>query len=421
MRHKLFVSALLAAATVGRAAVAGEAGWPQFRGPDGAGHAAAAGLPVTWSESENVAWKTPVAGRGWSSPVIDGGRLWLTTAVPAGEGQSLRALAFDVATGKQTHDVQVFQVDQPPTLNAKNSFASPTPVLDGSRLLVHFGTMGTACLDAATGEVQWKNQDLALDHKEGPGSSPIVYGDLMIVHCDGMDVQYVAALDKRTGQTAWKTARSGPMESNPDYRKAYSTPLVVHAAGRDQLLSPAADNLYAYDPVTGRELWAVRYKGFSNVPRPVAGHHLAFISTGYMKPQMWAVRLDGSGDVSETHVAWRAAEQAPAISSPILVGDELYMVSNNGVATCLDAQTGSQLWRERLGGDFCASPIYADGRLYFFNETGEGFAIKPGTRYEVLAKNTLDAGCMASPAALGRALFVRTETHLYRLETAAAK
>ncbi len=394
--------------------------WPQFRGPDGSGHSTARGVPTQWSERDNVVWKTALPGRGWSSPVIAGSQIWMTTAVPQGQGQSLRAVCVDRQRGTLMHDVQVFAEPSPPTLNSKNSFASPTPVLDGGRLFVHFGAMGTACLDAATGQVQWKNQDLQLDHKEGPGSSPIVHGELLIVHCDGMDVQYLAALDKATGRLAWKSARSGPMESNPDYRKAYSTPLVIRAGGREQLLSTAADNLYAYDPATGRELWAVRYKGFSNVPRPVFGHDLVYISTGYMKPQLWAIRPDGQGDVSQSHVAWKATEQAPAIPSPILVGDNLFMVSNNGVASCLDAHTGSLHWRQRLGGDFCASPILADGLLYYFNETGEGFVVRPAAQYELVAKNQLDAGCMASPAALDSALYVRTETHLYRLEDSAA-
>lgn len=399
----------------------GEESWPQFRGPDGAGHAAAHDVPVNWSETENVVWKIAVPGRGWSSPVIAGSQIWLTTAVAEGKGQSLRAVCIERDGGKIVRDVEVFRESSPPTLNSKNSFASPTPVLDGGNVFVHFGTMGTACLDAATGEVKWHTQELVLDHKEGPGSSPIVHGELLIVHCDGMDVQYLAALVKASGKLAWKVGRSGPMDANPDYRKAYSTPLVVKSGGQEQLLSPAADNLYAYDPRTGRELWAVRYKGFSNVPRPVFGHDMVYISTGYMKPQMWAIRPNGEGDVTESHVAWKAAEQAPAIPSPVLVGDHLYMVSNNGVASCLDAHTGSQHWRQRLGGDFCASPIVADGRLYFFNETGDGFVVRPSAQYELLAKNQLEAGCMASPAALGKSLFVRTETHLYRLENSAKK
>lgn len=418
---RLAMAVLLATAGLRITEIAAEETWPQFRGPEGSGHATASGLPQTWSESENVIWKTAIPGRGWSSPVIAGARIWLTTAVAQGQGQSLRALCVDRNTGRLVHDVEVFAEPAPPTLNSKNSFASPTPVLDDGHVFVHFGTMGTACLDAASGQILWKNQELVLDHKEGPGSSPILHGNLLIVHCDGMDVQYVAALNKSDGRLAWKSARSGPMESNPDYRKAYSTPLVVRAGDREQLVSAAADNLYAYDPVTGRELWTVRYKGFSNVPRPVFGHGLIYISTGYMKPQMWAILPDGSGDVSDTHVTWKATEQAPAIPSPILAGENLFMVSNNGVATCLDARTGSLHWRQRLGGDFCASPILAEGRLYFFNETGDGFVVRPAAQYELLAKNTLEAGCMASPAALGNSLFVRTETHLYRLEESVGK
>src|SRR5262245_21861424 len=390
------------------------ADWPQFRGPDGQGHSPARGLPLRWSEKENVRWKTPVPGLGWSSPVIAGGQVWLTTATD--QGQSLRAVCLDAESGKLLRNVEVLHVKDPPKINAKNSYASPTPVLADGRLYVHFGTLGTACLDTATGKVLWSNEDLHLDHKEGPGSSPIVWGDLLIVNCDGMDVQYVAPLAPKTGLLAWKSKRTGVPSPNPDFRKAYSTPLVIRVGGKEQLVSVGADRASAYDPATGKEIWWVNYNGFSNVPRPVHGHGLAFLCTGNLRPEVWAVRPDGKGDVTRSHIVWREAKQAPANPSPLLVEETLYLVNDAGILAARSATTGRLLWSERLGGAFAASPLYADGRLYLCDEDGTTSVVKPGGKFELLARNSLDGRVQASPAVAGRALFLRTDGHLYRIE-----
>lgn len=401
-------------------ATSGSAGdhWPQFRGPDGQGHAGPAAVPVEFGENQRLRWKTPLPGRGWSSPLVGEDAIWLTTAVEASTGQSLRALEVDAASGRLVREVEVFAIAQPdlPTLNLKNSFASPTGVLEPGRHYVHYGTMGTAAIDTGTGQVLWRNQDLRIDHKEGPGSSLVAWGRTLIVHCDGMDAQYVVALDKQTGQVVWKRERGASVDPNPDLRKAYCTPLVIDTPAGEQLISPAADHVFSYDPATGRELWRFDYKGFSNVPRPLFGHGLVYLCTGYMKPELWAFRPEGSGVRSDSELAWRLTEQVPAIPSPILVGDELYMVSNNGVATCLDAHSGEMLWRERLGGDFSASPVVAGGLVYFSNEKGEVFVLRPGRTFELVATNQLDAPLMASPAVVNGALILRTETHLYRFQ-----
>lgn len=393
---------------------AGAHEWPQFRGPTGQGYANAKRLPTTWSEGENIAWKTEIPGRGWSSPVIGDGRLWITTALE--DDKSLRAMAVDAETGKVVQNVEIFQVAELPKINAKNSFASPSPVLDGDRLYVHFGTLGTACVDTKSGQVVWKMTELKLDHKEGPGSSPVVWGNLLIVNCDGIDTQYVAALDKMTGKLAWRTDRPGPLNPNPDFRKAYCTPLVIEHNGQPQLISPGADQVIAYEPATGKEIWKVRYQGFSNVPRPIFGDGLLFVCTGYMKPQIWAIRPGVSGDITETNVVWRFSKQAPSNPSPILVDDRVYMVSDQGVLTVIDAKTGKAAKQERLSGNYSASPIYADGKLFFGGEDGVVTVIEPGQEPKVLAKNELDGQIMASPAAVGSALYVRTDGHLYRIE-----
>lgn len=390
------------------------ADWPQFRGPDGQGHATARGLPVEWSETRNVAWKTAIPGLGWSSPVIADGQVWLTTATD--NGHSLRAVGVDTASGTLVHDIEVFRIQNPIPINSKNSHASPTPILEAGRLYVHFGTLGTACLETVTGKVVWTNQELRLDHKEGPGSSPALCGDLLIVPCDGVDVQYVAALDKRTGRLAWKTPRTGAHNPNPDFRKAYSTPLVIRVGDREQIICVGADRTSAYDPATGKEIWWVNYNGFSNVPRPVFGHGLLYITTGYFKLEVWAVRPDGKSDVTASHVVWKQGKQGPANPSPLLVEDVLYTVSDMGIVTARNAATGRELWSQRLGSAVSSSPLFADGRLYICEEGGQTSVLRPGSKFERLARNPLNGRIQASPAADGKALFVRTEKHLYRIE-----
>lgn len=392
--------------------------WPQFRGPDGQGHAAATDLPIRWNETENIGWKTELPGEGWSSPVLGAGDLWMTAA--ARDGLSLRALAIDPTSGKLVRDVEVFHPQSPIGKNSKNSFASPTPVLDDTHVFVHFGTQGTACLKQSDGAIVWKNEDLQLDHGEGPGSSPILWHDLLILTCDGKDVQYVAALDKATGKLRWKTPRSGKPAEAPDQRKAYSTPLVAvigsGAARHEELISPAADRVIAYDPATGRELWKVEYKGWSNVPIPILAHDMLYITTAFARPELWAIKIGGSGDVTETHVAWKVKKQAPASPSTVVVGRELYMVNDKGIFTCLDAVSGEELYAERLGGNFSASILYADGKLWLFREDGTSYVVEPGRTYKLLAENKLDGRILATPAMVDHAVFLRTDGALYRIE-----
>lgn len=388
--------------------------WPQFRGPAGQGHSAETGLPIEWSESKNVAWKVPVPGRGWSSPVVAGGRVWLTTATSVQRDTSLRLMAFDVESGRQALDVEVFRFRGTELLNAKNSHASPTPIVEGERVYVHFGARGTAAV-ATSGTVLWKAR-LEYEAQHGNGGSPELAGDLLIVNCDGFDRAFVAALDKATGKVRWRRDRREP------HSQAYSTPLAIRAAGREQIVSVGAFTASALDPRDGKELWRVSYPdGFSNVPRPVYGAGLVFIATGFNQPSLLAVRPDGTGDVTRSHVAWTLTRGAPLTPSPILVGDELYTVSDNGIASCLDARTGGVRWQVRLGHSFSASPVLADGRLYFLDEDGRTTVLRPGTNPSPLAVNSLDGGTLASMAVSARSFFIRTATHLYRLSAAAGQ
>jgi outer membrane protein assembly factor BamB len=382
--------------------------WPEFRGPTGQGHSPERDLPLEWSESQNIVWKTAVAGRGWSSPVVAGGRIWVTTATNERGAASLRALAFDMESGREVVNAEVFRIGGARLTNVKNSHASPTPIIDGDRVYVHFGALGTAALTTA-GEIVWKTR-LPYESQHGNGGSPALYGDLLIISCDGSDTAFVIALDKKTGKTRWKTDRRYPAD------QAYSTPLVIRVGDRDQVVSVGAYRAAAYDLQTGKEVWRVRYDdGFSNVPRPVAGHGLVYIATGFQQPSLLAVRPDGMGDITRTHVVWSLQRGAPLTPSPLIVGDELYIVSDIGVASCVDARTGQTHWQQRLGGNYSASPVFADGRIYFQSEEGLTTAIAPGKAFRKLATSQLDGATLASMAVSGGSIFIRTDSHLYRI------
>lgn len=386
--------------------------WPQFRGPDGQGHSDSVGVPLTWSETEHVAWKAEIPGQGWSSPVVLGKQVWMTTATEG--GLSLRAVCVDRDSGRVVHNVEVFKRDEKIEIHATNSYASPTPILEGNRVYVHFGTMGTACLDTRTAQILWTNEELHWEHQVGPGSSPALYKNLLLLNCDGTDVQFAAAIDKRTGQVAWNTKRSGVIDKAADQKKAFATPLVINVDGRDEAIMVGAEWVYTYDPLTGEELWNVKHPGFSTTPRPVYGHGLVYISSGYMMPELLAIRPKGK--LTSAHVAWQTDKSVPTKPSPLLVGDELYLISEVGILSCFDAKTGKSHYRKRLGANYSASPIVVDGRIYLCDEAGKTTVFAPGTTYNELAVNQLDGRFMASPAVTGRSLLLRTDTHLYRID-----
>lgn len=398
--------------------------WPEFRGPTGDGHSAATGLPVTWSETENVVWKTPIHGRAWSTPVVWGRQVWMTTATE--DGREMFAVCVDRDTGKVLLDRKLFENARPEPLgNDVNSYGSPSPVIEEGRVYVHFGSYGTACLDTRTFKTVWERRDLPCRHFRGPGSSPILYRDHLILTMDGVDVQYMAALDKKSGKTVWKTDRSaewndldsqGKPAAQGDFRKAYSTPLLISVNGKPQFVVAGAKAAYGYLADTGKEIWKVNYKGFSNASRALYGHGMAFVSTGAGPPAIWAIRPDGQGDVTSGNVVWKFNRMMPLKPSPLLVGELLYAVNDSGVVTCLEARTGQQVWQERIGGQFSGSPVFADGRIYFFSEQGKTAVLKPGRTFEKVAENTLADGFMASPAIAGKAFYLRTRTHLYRIE-----
>jgi outer membrane protein assembly factor BamB len=383
------------------------ADWPQFRGPSGQGFSQEKGLPFEWSETKNIKWKAAIPGAGWSSPSIAGDRIWLTTSTE--RGASLRVVAVDAATGKIALDKEVIRInDKGPGIHGKNSFASPTAIVGGDRVYLHFGFYGTACVKT-NGDLLWKTT-LKYEPQHGPGGSPALFEDLLIISCDGFDAQYVVALDAATGKVRWKTPRG---KGN----QAYTTPLVIDVEGRQQVISPGAHHAYAYDPKTGKELWYIEYgSGFSNVPRAVYAHGLVYICSGFFEPVLFAVRPDGKGNVTKSHVAWSHKRAVPLTPSPVVVGEEIYIVSDNGIGTCLDAKSGEVRWTQRIGGNHSASPLAADGRVYFLSEEGECTVIAPGKDYKELARNVIGERTLASLAVAGKALYLRGDRSLYRLE-----
>lgn len=416
MNNRLSISSIFILAL--SALTAHAENWPQFRGPTGQGLSTDRRLPVEWTSTNNVAWKQPIPGQGWSSPSYVDGRLYLTTSEnPASGGLSLRALCLDAASGRTLWNTEVLAPDASKAgrIHGKNSHASPTPLIEGDRIYVHFGHHGTACLDPQ-GNVLWRNDTLPYPPVHGGGGSAIIVEDALVFSCDGASDPFVVALNKHDGRVLWKVPRATPAKK----QFSFSTPLAISVKGRTQIISPGSGMVCAYAPEDGRELWRVRYgEGYSVVPRPVFAQGLVFISSGFDAPKTFAIRPDGMGDVTDTHIAWTTTKGAPNTPSMLAVGDELYMVSDAGVATCLDARTGQVHWNERVGGPCSASPIHAGGRIYIQDEEGVGTVIKAGKEFQKLATNPLGERTLASYAVGPGTLFIRGEKHLFCIRSEA--
>jgi len=390
--------------------------WNQFRGPNGNGKTIAIGLPTKFSEgSKNIQWKTAIHGKGWSSPVVWGNQIWMTTATA--DGTKMYAVCVNAKSGNIIHDVLIFENVDPAYCHPTNSYASPTPVIEEGRIYVHFGTFGTACLDTKTAKVLWERRDLKCDHHRGPGSSPVVFQNLLIVNYDGVDVQYVVAFDKRTGETVWRKTRDIDYGTdNGDRKKAYGTPALFKIDGKHQLVNPTAVATIAYAPLTGEEIWRVRHGGMNAAAKPLLENGLIYINAGNGPRDLIAFRPPKSGVVSENEIAWTNSKSVPRRSSQLVVDDLFFMINDTGVASCLDAKTGKIHWQKRLEGKFWASPLYADGNIYFFGDDGRVPVVAAATEFKLLEDNRLNSGFNASPAVVGKALILRTKEHLYRLE-----
>lgn len=390
--------------------------WPEFRGPTQQGQSTAAGLPTEWSPEKNVVWHNDLPGRAWSSPIVAGGVIYLTNAVGTKDSTdphdtySLRLVALQASDGKLIWDKEIFVVEQPHTLgvHGKNSYASPTPVFENDRIYAHFGHFGTACLDVK-GNLVWKNQKLAYKPVHGNGSCPVIVDDVLIYNADAAENPFIVALDKATGEVRWKINR----ESDSKKKFSFCTPLLIDVNGVKQLISPGSNVVSALNPKDGKEIWRVRYEGYSVVPRPIYGNGLIFMSTGFDHAVALAIKPDGKGDVTDTHVAWRADKNAPLTPSMLLVDNDLYMVADNGIVSCLDSKTGEVIWSERVSRQCSASPLYAEGKIYIQDELGVGYVLKAGRKLELLGTNDLKNKSLASYAVSGQHLIIRTQEHLY--------
>ncbi|NCG25992.1 MAG: PQQ-binding-like beta-propeller repeat protein [Verrucomicrobiales bacterium] len=395
--------------------------WPRFRGPTEDGHAKVKSLPLKWRATENVRWKVPVPGKGWSSPVLSDGRIYLTTAYAQGDNQDaagvkreLRVLCFDAENGKTVWDTKVFdQKSSSRPIHHKNSHASPTPIIENGKVYVHFGHMGTACLDLK-GEIVWANKELGYNPVHGNGGTPIVVGDLLIFSADAGTDPFIVALYKKNGKVAWKKPRS----ETPQSRKfSFSTPTLINMGGRSQIISPASGAVFSYDPKTGEELWSVNYGGWSVIPKPGVYKNMIFVGTGYERAHLLGIRVDekSKGNVTDSHVEWEITKRAPNTPSFMIVDDLLYFISDGGIATCVDPMTGEVIWQERAAGPMSASPVHSNGKIYFLDEQGQTTVIKTGKKFEVLARNPINERTLASYAIGEGAIYIRALNNLYRI------
>ena len=391
--------------------------WSQFRGHYGNGIIKSTSAPINWSENTNIDWKTPIHDRGWSSPVIWNDQIWMTTATK--DGNKMYAICVNKLSGKIEHDIHVFDVKSPQAITNENTYASPTPVVEEGRVYVHFGTYGTACISTKDGQILWKRRDLNCDHEigAGPASSPFIYNNFLIFNVDGRDVQYVIALNKETGETAWKTNRSVDFSDvQINQRKAYGTPFIIPRGNTNQMVSIGAKGVYSYDPENGKELWKAEHRGWSIAPRPVYGEGLVFTMIDRDRPEMWAINPNGSGDITETHIEWKETKRMPPRASPIIIKGLLFVVDRNGYISCIEAKTGKSIWQKRMKGRFSASPILANNLIYFFNEDTVCTIIKPTRELEIVAENKLSEDkLMATPAFDENSIYIRTEKKLTRI------
>jgi outer membrane protein assembly factor BamB len=392
-----------------------DADWNQFRGPDQGRAFGTNTLPTVWSESTNVLWKTGTPGTGASSPVLAAGKIWLTSATD--NDRSLRALAFDFESGTLLLNKEILLLPSTPPKHRVNNPASPTAFIEHDRIYVSFGSHGIACLSASDGAILWTNTELRFDDEQmGPGASPIVAGDFLVVSCDGTDTRFLAALHKDTGKLVWKTERSNKIAQATPFRKAFSTPILAEIHGIPQIINSSSYRLFSYDPLSGKELWSSEIPGFCPIPVPCVEDGRIYLCTGYNKAELWAFELRKDG--SKPSRAWKHTRSVPLISSPVLVGSHLFLVSQEGIASCIDANSGDMLWNERLGGAFWASPLYANGHIFFFAESGATSVVEASTKFNAISKNVLDGEIMATPACGKDSFYLRTKTHLYRIGTA---
>jgi len=392
------------------------ADWHQFRGPTGQGTSQSTNVPIEWDEAKNVMWKQALPGQGWSSPVLSAGRIYLTAAVPLSDAEkpdlSLQTLCLSQKTGKVLWAKEVFKTNgaSSPKIHSKNSPASPTPIVEDGRIYVHFGHQGTGCL-SLDGTVIWSNSTLSYKPVHGNGGSPVLYNGKLYFSIDGAKQTAVIALNAADGSIAWRTERN----SDAPRKFSFTTPAIIEVDGQPQLISPASNVVHALDPADGKILWFAHYDGYSVIPRPVYGNGLVYICTGYNTPSLLAIRPTGKGDVTDTHIAWTLKKGIPHTPSLMLLDKELYMVSDRGIASCLNAITGEPYWQERIGSAYSASPFSSEEKIYFLSEDGVTTIVRRSQEYQKLGVNKIGERTLASLAPATDTLYIRTAKHLIRI------
>lgn len=395
--------------------------WTHFRGSNLNGISLTDKVPVKWGDSE-IKWKTLIHDKGWSSPVVYNNQIWITTAKD--DGKDLYAVCVDFRTGKIIYDISVFTTDSLFKKNEINSFATPTPCIEKGFVYVHYGSLGTACLNTATGSLVWKRTDFKVDYMMGPASSPVIYKNLLILHFEGTDATYIVALDKSNGKLMWKADRPREIyETQPAIgRKAYTTPILVNVNGRDMLISNGSFVCIAYDPATGNEIWRVVRGAESTVAMPFTENGTVFWFTGFMYAddgsrfcEILAVNPDGNGEITKSNILWRKKAEYLQLLSPVIKNGLIYTVDAKNNMMCINASTGDEFWSKHLNANFNASPIYVEGNIWFFSVKGEVLIIKAGQKYEVVSDNRMDSGIWATPAFVRNSVIMRTEKYLCRI------
>jgi len=415
------LSVFVFAVTLGLPNLSVRADWPEFRGPLQNGVSDKSNLPTRWSETENVKWFSKTKGLGWSSPVVVGERIYFTSASNAESdasqdanlvgSQRLQLVCLNAKDGEEVFTKVIFeQPTDAPKIHNKNSHASPTCVVADGRIYVHFGHQGTACTDL-DGKVLWENRDHAFPPTHGNGGSPILVDDKLILTCDGGSTPYTLALDVKTGKEVWRATRS----VDTDRPFSFATPQLIKVGNQQQIISPGSNVVQALSPADGKVIWFVQYDGFSVVPRPVFYRDTLFVLTGFMKAKLLAIDPKGQGDVTNSHVKWTFGAAVPTTPSIVCFEDQVVMASDNGIATGVDINTGKEVWRMRLGGNYSASPLLAGNKVYFQSETGEASILELGNQPTELAKNTLPGRVFASYSLIGDDLIIRTENGVYRI------
>lgn len=377
-------------------------------------------IATTWNESKNIKWKTEIQGKGWSTPVITGDQIWITTATE--DGKKMYAVCLNKESGKILHNIQVLENEKVKWKNEMNTYATPSPVAADGYVYAEFGPYGTVCIEAKSGMIIWKRTDVSAENiPHGPASSPIIFKNLIILHHDAADSHKITALNRKTGATVWQVNRppefyEGLQEA---WRKSHTSPIIISVNGKDQLISVGSQLCQVFDPETGKEIWRVTYGGGdSTVSSPLFWNGIVYINTGLRPTELWAVRHDGKGDVTATNIIWKCKENVPGISTPVITNGLIFMVNEKGLLSCLDAKTGQLIWKKKLQGNynFNTAPVTLEDKIYLTNMDGVTTVIKADKKFQVVAENKLEGKFIARPLFSENSLIMRSDTHIYRIE-----